>query len=147
MDSGVTINTKTKETSTYQATPALMPVSAVAADTVIHLIEACEETLSTITSAYPVSERDTWEIQRQEALAWQADNAAYIPFINALATARGISVAEHASRILIKAEAYQVAAAAAIGKRQRLEDNLNTIVADAALTDDEKRTAISAVIW
>lgn len=128
------------------ALPAFTP-SETAAHRVMYLNGACSIALSDILNKYPAAELATWPRQEQEARAYQLDPAAPIPFIDAVATARGITAAELVTRIITKADAYATTAAVAIGKRQALEDQIQSIVDDINLTDDEKRTAIAAVIW
>ena len=44
-------------------------------------------------------EQVTFEYQWEEAKAWEADNSAEVPILNALATARGLTVAEMVAKI------------------------------------------------
>ena len=55
------------------------------------------------------------------------DPAAAVPLIANLAAVRGISVSDLANRIIQKADAYTAAIGAALGKRQKLEDQLNAM--------------------
>jgi len=124
----------------------LLLVTAVVDAKKFELSAACDNDLRNITTIYPAAERATWDIQRQEALAWQADNNSAVPFIDALATERGVTTADQVTQILTKIAAFEAAAATAIGKRQRLIDQVDVIVADV-ISDDDKRTAIGAVSW
>jgi antitoxin component HigA of HigAB toxin-antitoxin module len=97
---------------------------------------ACEEELSSLQTSYPASEVLSWDKQEREARTFVADPAAAVPLISNLAAVRGISVSDLASRIIQKADAYTAAIGAALGKRQKLEDQLN------ALTDWESMAEI-----
>lgn len=97
---------------------------------------ACEAELSVLQSSYPESEVMSWDKQEREARAFVADPAAAVPLISNLAAVRGISVSDLANRIIQKADAYTAAIGAALGKRQKLEDQLN------ALTDWESMADI-----
>lgn len=88
---------------------------------------ACEAELSALQSSYPESEVLSWDKQEREARAFLADPAAPVPLIAGLAAARGISVSTLAHRIVQKSDAYTAAIAAALGKRQKLEDQLNAL--------------------
>ena len=88
---------------------------------------ACEAVLSSLQSSYPESEVLSWDKQEREARAFLAEPTATVPLIAALAAARGISVSALAQRIVQKADAYTAAIAASLGKRQKLEDQLNAM--------------------
>ena len=92
---------------------------------------ACENELASLQSTYPQSEVLSWDKQEREARAFKADPTAPVPLIANLAAVRGISVLGLADRIIQKADAYTAAIGLALGKRQKLEDQLN------ALTDWE----------
>ncbi|MBD3610539.1 MAG: hypothetical protein HUJ30_08320 [Gammaproteobacteria bacterium] len=139
------IDPVTKELQVF--TPVPESPASHATRRIADMKAACDVTLLEITSLYPSAERETWPKQEQEARAYAADPVTPVPFIQGLATARGITVDEQVSRIITKADAYAATAAAAIGKRQKLEDQIQSIVDDINLTDDEKRAAIDAVTW
>ncbi len=88
---------------------------------------ACEAELSSLQSSYPETEVLSWDKQEREARAFLADPAATVPLIAGLAAGRGISVSALVQRIVQKADAYTVAIAASLGKRQKLEDQLNAM--------------------
>ena len=85
----------------------------------------CEQLLSQIKTGYPQGEVESWSKQELEAKSFIADSNADVPLISAIASARGLPVAELASRILLKSSAYAAAAGAIVGTRQALEDALN----------------------
>lgn len=91
-----------------------------------------------IKAGYPSSEVESWPIQEKEALAWDANNAELTPYIDSLASARGIPRDQYLIKTIAKVNAFRAASAAIIGKRQRLED-----AAKAAATLD----ALRAIVW
>lgn len=85
----------------------------------------CEAALQGLTATYPDTERLTFDQQKQEAQAHQADAAAVCPLLTPLAEARGIALDDLCSRVLAKAAAFSAASGALIGQRQRMEDALD----------------------
>lgn len=99
---------------------------------------------------YPQHEIDTWDQQRREAVAYTDDPTTDTPLLSAMATARGWTVADLASRVLVKAEAFAVAGGEILGRQQAAEDQLQTIMADLAagtITEDGARAQIAAIDW
>ena len=94
--------------------------------------ESYDTATSALVSTYPDTELLTFDKQESEARAWQADNSASTPLIDALALGRGIDKAELVRRIIAKAEAFATATGYLTGQRQRYEDIL-----DAATTAEE----------
>ncbi|MNQ55092.1 hypothetical protein D3C85_691750 [compost metagenome] len=86
---------------------------------------AYEAAIASMTAGYPPSEIATWEVQRQEAAAWDADSQAPTPWVDAAAAARGIDRAEYLSRTLAKASAFAMASAFLTGRRQAINDLIN----------------------
>lgn len=85
-----------------------------------------------LVSTYPSTELLTFDKQEAEARAWDADNSASTPLIDALVLGRGIDKAELVSRIIAKADAFAVATGYLTGQRQKYEDQL-----EAATTAEE----------
>lgn len=106
-----------------------------------------DETLSQITSTYPKTEVDSWPKQETEARAYTADQTAPTPLLTAMAEVRGITVADLAARVILKADAFAGIAGAAMGKRQALEDHINLIVNNMDYTDAEKIAALELIVW
>lgn len=96
-----------------------------------------------LTAGYPEMEQKTWDIQRQEALAWRADSTVLTPFLDAAAQARGIPAATMRQLTLANVLAFQQAAAQAVGTRQALRDQINSYTEDTP----ESRAAVQAVVW
>ena len=82
---------------------------------------ACETTLAMIKASYPASEVLSWSVQETEARAYVLDDTKPIPFLTALADARGVTVPNLAALIIAKADAFAGISGSLIGKRQRLE--------------------------
>lgn len=108
------------------------------ADRLADIRDSYDTVISAITSAYPQSEIDTWSTQEAEAIAYQADPAAAVPFLTSQALARGITVADLATLIVTKAATYKLAVGAALGKRQSLDEQI-----DAASSSAE----LEAIVW
>lgn len=100
-----------------------------------------EKTISNVISGIPALERESWKKQEDEARAYQANNAADTPLIDALASSRGINKAELVTRIIAKADLFASISGTLIGRRQSLEDTLDALPATA--TPEE----IAAIVW
>lgn len=99
--------------------------------------DKCEAALQGLTATYPDTERLTFDQQKQEAEARQADATAACPLLTPLAEARGIALDDLCGRVLAKATAFSAASGALIGQRQRMEDALD------ACTSVEEAQALS----
>lgn len=99
--------------------------------------------LARLSAAYPDGEVQSWAQQTREAEALAADPQASVPLLSAIATARGLSVTELASRVLAKVQAYSVASGQIIGQRQALEGAINAV--DLAAPDAAEQLA--AIQW
>ncbi len=93
----------------------------------------CEKTKIEINTTYtqrikaiigdiPQSEIDTWSKQEAQALVWQADNNAAVPFIQNLAIERNLKLSELVSRILEKVTIYEDLSSKALGQKHASED-------------------------
>lgn len=91
---------------------------------------AYEAAIAIMTSAYPQAEISTWEVQRQEAAAWQADSGAPTPWIDVAAAVRGVDRVEYLTRTLAKAGAFAQASAWLTGRRQAIEDQIKATPLD-----------------
>ena len=106
---------------------------------------------ASITGKYPQTEVDTWPLQRSEALAYDADNTAPVPFITDLAAQKPLDkngepdVAKEVARILPKVQTYIPAAAAILGKRQALDDQIDVQVDPG--NPEATYDSIAAVTW
>lgn len=84
-------------------------------------------------SSYPEVERDTWNIQYDEAVKYQLDNTASVPFITTLATARGVELSILVTLIISKANFFRDALATLIGEKQKYSDRIVTSIDNIAL--------------
>lgn len=98
----------------------------------------CQKAVAALAKDYPDSEVQSWSQQVKEATALSADPQADAPLLTAIATARGLPVAELASRVLDKMNAYASASGVLIGQRQAAED---------LITAAEDLEALSAISW
>lgn len=94
--------------------------------------------MGSVKAGYPDDEIQSWFDQKGEAVAFTANPSAATPLLSAMASARGITVADLAARVIANAAGYAAAAGLFIGKRQKYEDAVNA-AADAA--------AIAAITW
>jgi hypothetical protein len=99
---------------------------------------AAQNALQAIVSPYPALEVSTWPNQYQEALDYTASVLAPTPTLTAIATAAGVTVATLVATVLAKANAFNAASGAAVGKRKLLTER-----AQAATTITE----IEGIIW
>jgi hypothetical protein len=100
---------------------------------------ACEQALAQLRAGCPDTEVTSWAKQEAEARALGADPNVATPLLSAIARARGLPVADLATRVIAKADAYAHAAGALIGRRQALEDALLAI--DLAAPDAAEQLA------
>lgn len=107
----------------------------------LEINSAFEQSIQQITAGYPASETSSWGKQEAEARAYVADTAATTPLIDALSTARGVTKAELATRIIAKADLFATVSGQLIGYRQSLEDAINALQNTATAED------VAAIIW
>lgn len=87
--------------------------------------------MQVIAAGYPLSERESWPVQTEEARKLDADPLAITPWIDAAAQARGLNRSELAARIRAKDDAYRVVHGLLTGTRQRIEDAIAAASGDA----------------
>lgn len=97
--------------------------AAIAANNV-----AYESAIALMTVDYPASEIATWERQRAEALAWEADPATPTPWIDLAASARGLDRVQYLTRTLAKVRAFSSASAWLTGRRQGIDDAIHAAI-------------------
>lgn len=73
---------------------------------------------------YPDFEVQTFEVQKQEALLWEADPNALTPNVDILAAARGINREVLLQKILDKVTQFTAVAMQVAGQRQKFEDQI-----------------------
>lgn len=97
-----------------------------------------ERAVSELTAGYPATERLTWPVQQAEALAWSTDPSAVTPYLDGIATARGISLEEMRQKALAQVRSFLEVTQQLIGVRQGLRDRI-----DAAVSEE----AVKAIVW
>ncbi|WP_304675166.1 hypothetical protein [Neisseria polysaccharea] len=102
------------------------------------LAEKADELKNSLLAGYPQVEIDSFYRQEKEALARQADNNAPTPMLAQIAAARGVELDVLIGKVIEKSARLAVSAGAIIGKRQQLEDKLNTIETAPGLDALEK---------
>ena len=81
--------------------------------------ERLEKNMSAINDKYPLSERETWSVQKEEANKWMLskdDNDA--PFLKILADAENDTVESFATAVLANNEAYTILRANAMSNKR-----------------------------
>ncbi|WP_067586382.1 hypothetical protein [Endozoicomonas ascidiicola] len=84
----------------------------------------CE--LCFITDEYPETEIKSWDKQEAEARKLLADSHSHAPLLNAIARQRHINLITLAEKVVIKADAFAELSGSVFGRRQLLEDQVNT---------------------
>lgn len=80
--------------------------------------------LVAIAGEYTQEERETWEEQKAQAMAYLADNSASVPMLEAFAAGRGIPVAILAQGIMDNNALFQVASGQVMGQMYSLLDQV-----------------------
>lgn len=88
-----------------------------------------EAEIAQLNEGYPSSEKGTFAVQQTEWAAWNADNTASTPFVDALATARGMTKAD----LMAKIGTNVTAIATAVGNKQSRVDAINACTTYDAL--------------
>ena len=84
-----------------------------------------EDDLKAITSKYPASERETWELQKTQAQDFiSSKDEKKAPLIVVLAKANDITTLEFSKLVLKKATAYESLVATALAKKQKAINEL-----------------------
>ncbi len=102
---------------------------------------AFEQDMQPIINGIPAIERESWRKQEEEARAYVANNAAFTPLIDALASSRSVNKAELVTRIIQKADLFAGISGTLIGRRQGLEDTLDALPPTATAEE------IEAIVW
>ena len=109
----------------------LRPAAEIAAGLRLALAAEYRKHIQVIAAGYPLSERESWPVQTEEARALEADPAAATPWIDAAALARGLDRLELAARIRAKDADYRQVHGLLTGTRQRIEDQIDAVADDA----------------
>lgn len=111
---------------TYRETqpqPIITLASAQAERALVIRSEAAT-VMESIAAPYLPQERESWDIQLKEADAYTANNATPTPLLLAMATARGITVADLVAKVYENANLYRAAIGEILGKQQGLLDRV-----------------------
>ena len=109
----------------------LRPAAEIAATLRQALAVEYRRRMQVIAAGYPLSERESWPVQTEEARALEADSSAATPWIDAAALARGLDRLVLAQRIREKDDAYRQVHGLLTGTRQRIEDQIDAVADDA----------------
>lgn len=112
-------------------------VPELAADKLLKNNAAFEIAMSGLTSDYPPSEILSWERQRAEALAWEADSTVPTPWIDIAASARGLARDEYLLRTTAKVHQFAIASAWLIGRRQAIDDAIRAATTSESVASVE----------
>lgn len=88
------------------------------------LVYIFEQRAEEIAGKYPWFERDTWQDQEAEALAYQADPTAPTPNLTGITQWRDITLAELVQRVIANAAAWRAVAPDLCGQRQAASDQI-----------------------
>lgn len=69
-------------------------------------------------------EVQSWEQQRQEALAYAADNSSSTPMLSVLASSRGITLSEMVNKVISAVDKYNGDLADLLGRKQAVEGEI-----------------------
>lgn len=92
-----------------------------------------------LIAGYPLEERQTWAAQEAEALAWAADNDTPTPYLDGIASARGIDPADMRARTFDAVNTFRTDSQWLVGTRQALRD--------AIQKPNATRAQIDAIAW
>lgn len=85
----------------------------------LEIDEDFQKAINNLTAGWPEGEIKTWERQEKEALLLQSNPTASTPFLATVASQRGITVAELASRVIRDSLAFSNASAYYVGLRHK----------------------------
>lgn len=126
------------ETGEWVDPASLATLADVKAAKLAEINEGFDGAAQALTVGYPEAERLTWDTQRAEALAWQADPQAATPYLDGLALAREIPAENMRQKTLDQTLLFLQASQQLVGKRQRLRD---------AIEAAEDEATVQAIAW
>lgn len=109
----------------------LRPAAEIAVGLRLALAAEYQRRIQVIAASYPLSERESWPVQTEEARALEDNPAAATPWIDAAAAARGLDRLMLVTRILAKDAKYRQIHGELTGTRQRIEDQIDALAGDA----------------
>ena len=90
----------------------------------LNIREKYAQMMATIVEPYTLTERETWPTQVAEANIYLTDSEAEVPLITALATYRGVALADLVSWIKANEALYREAVGTLLGMQQAELDAL-----------------------
>jgi hypothetical protein len=90
------------------------------------LDETYDKRLQALNLTASELEKDSWPEQRAEAQAYVANNTASCPLLQALATARGITLADMVQKVLDAISSYNAQVAALLAAKQVVETEIKS---------------------
>ncbi|WP_234196286.1 hypothetical protein [Pseudacidovorax sp. NFM-22] len=99
---------------------------------------AFEAAAAALTAGYPASERQTWPLQQEEAMAWHGNPGTPTPYLDGIAAVRGIAPEDMRAKTRDAVLQWRAASQQLVGLRQQLRDAIQS-----ALTAEE----IEAITW
>ncbi len=120
---------------------ALRPAAEIAAGLRQALAAEYRRRILVIAAGYPLSERESWSVQTEEAKAILLNSEAVTPWIDAASISRGIDRLLLAQRIIKKDSDYRALHGKLTGIKQKIEDEI-----DEAGSDIEKLQTIDVKI-
>ncbi len=122
-------------------------------DTKLGAINAhAQQLVNPLLSKFPDFEQQTWPDQRNESQAWLAWNSSdkstpepETPTCTPMASGRGIDLKTFCEKVMMKANYFRLVSTSVASQRQKLEDQMDAIMADSEKNDDEKRAALTAI--
>lgn len=88
--------------------------------------DKCDQLIGQLVVSYPKYEVETFSKQELQARAYLANGAASTPMLDYIASQRGLTRGQLASKIMAKVTVFETIAGNAVGYRQRLESAVNS---------------------
>lgn len=98
------------------------------------IVVRADAVLKATGEEYGEMERQTWEQQYSQAVAYQSDPNADVPMLDAIALSRGMDVATLAGHIVANKTAWEVLAGSIVGQRLAYQDALEAAVTPEDIT-------------
>lgn len=97
------------------------PLPDAKADAIKRIREQAQSLMAKTEESYPSFERQTWPYQRLEVEAWERDNTASTPTIDAIALSKEVSREGQILRTIEKINEFKFSANHLVGRRQYFE--------------------------
>ena len=120
-------------------------IAQIKAQAIANINAGYTAAINSLLEGYPSYLVDTFFKQEKEADAWLLDQTTATPFIDSMASERGITKADAVERIKQRAATFSEATGLLTGKQQRLVDAVNAIQSDA--TRDDAKQIVESNEW